>query len=482
MTLDISKIRERVESKLRARGLPLPAWAQDKWIEEASVDLRARYLRGVNLRGANLSGADLHEVDLSGANLAEANLSGTNLSGANLSRADLSGANFTEANLAGTNLERANLRKMNGIAKSNWESAANINGTTLGEAKYLTAWGLYENIVQHFVPKGYRGTEQPLRELANQPWVYLMREGRVLVDYILDRLVVPANKTKAFEVAARLVRNATQLPRNVFTWWNENADRLRLIADGYINWPEKTEGTNELFKLGAFVVHNTINLKGAKLDKIKEILGSAQTILEKNCIPDLDKTLYGDVYIVAQIQQASTVAWYNTKTDKVYLRSAKDDKWAELESILHELGHRYWGKIATNQQRDAWTVWYIRQKARGAELPQVGDMYQVFNAYKETQGLGLTQVIIQDVHSSFGPGGRPRVEIVFTVSTEMGIMPGSLGWSPADQERWAMIQNFPSPYASKNAEECFCEALAFFAMGLLPAEYAEPFSSIWGAK
>jgi uncharacterized protein YjbI with pentapeptide repeats len=482
MTLDISKIRERVEGKLRARGLPLPAWPQDKWIEEASVDLRARYLRGVNLRGANLSGADLHEVDLSGANLAEANLSGANLSGTNLSRANLSGANLAKANLAEANLERAQLMPTNGITESNWKLAANINGTLLGAKTYLAAWKLYEDTVQQFVPKGYQGTEKPLRELANKPWVYLMQEGRVLVDYILDRLVVPANKTKAFEVAARLVRNATQLPRNVFTWWNENAERLAIIVEGYLNWPEKAEGTNELFKLGAFVVHNTINLKGAKLDKIKEVLVSAQTTLEKNCIPNLDKTLYGDVYIVAQIQRAVTVAWYNTKTDKVYLRPAKDDKWAELESILHELGHRYWGKIATNQQRDAWTVWYIRQKARGAELPQVGDMYQVFNASKETQGLGLTRITIYDVHSSFGPGGRPRVEIMFTVSTEMGIMPGSLGWSPADQERWAMIQNFPSPYASKNAEECFCEALAFFAMGLLPAEYAEPFSSIWGAK
>jgi hypothetical protein len=482
MTLDISKIRERVEGKLRTRGLPLPAWPQDKWVEEASVDLRARYLRGVNLRGANLSGADLHEVDLSGANLAEANLSGANLSGTNLSRADLSGANFTEANLAGTNLERADLRKIKGIAKSNWESAANINGTTMGAAKYLTAWGMYESIVEQFVPKEYLGTEQPLRELANNPWVYLMREGRVLVDYILDRLVVPTNKTKAFEVAARLVRNATRPPRNVFTWWDENAERLAVIVDGYINWPEKAEGTNELFKVGSFVVHNTINLKGDKLDKIKEILGSAQTILEKNCIPNLDKTLYGDVYIVAQIQQASHLAWYNPKTDKVYLRPAKDDKWDELESTLHELGHRYWKNIATDQQRHAWTVWYIRQKAEPAKLPQVGDTYEIFNGSVETHGLGLSYLTIHDVHSSPGPRGKPRIEIVFTVLTDMRSILSRLGWSPADQEKWNAIQNFPSPYAATSAEECFCETLAFFAMGLLPPKYAEPFSSIWGAK
>ena len=39
MPLDISKIRERVEAKLRARGLPVPAWSKVKW-EEALMGVR----------------------------------------------------------------------------------------------------------------------------------------------------------------------------------------------------------------------------------------------------------------------------------------------------------------------------------------------------------------------------------------------------------------------------------------------------------
>ena len=481
MPLDISKIQGEVERRLRARGLPTLPWSEDKWVEEASVDLRSRYLRGAKLRGANLTGADLHDVDLSDADLTYADLSRANLSGANLSRADLSNVNIAGANLTGTNFERAKFPKIKGLSETNWASVGNIDGTTLGIATYLAAYQLYANTVDHFRPKGYQGTEKALRDVVTNAWSYLIGEGRTTVDYILDKLVVPPNKTKSFEVAARLVRTSSSSPpRNVFTWWDENVDRFALIANGYLHWPKKTEGSNELFRLGSFTVHNTINLKGPKLDKIKEILGSAETTISKNCIPELDKTLYGDIYIVAQIQQAATVAWYNPQTDKVYLRSAKNDKWAELESILHELGHRYWKKVATSQQKDTWDNWYRKQKALGAEIPQVGDVYETFNAARETQGLGLSRMEIQRVDYAFSPKGRPVVTVFFSLSTETQSIPGALGWGGSEQDTWAKIQNFPSPYAAQNAEECFCEMLSFLAMGLLPPKYATPFLSIWG--
>ena len=482
MTLDISKIRGEVERRLRARGLPTLPWSDEKWIEEASVDLRSRYLRGAKMPGANLAGADLHDVDLSDADLTYADLSRANLSGANLSRANLSNVNIAGANLTGTNFERAKFPKIKGLSETNWASVGNIDGTALGIATYLAAYQLYANTVDHFRPKGYQGTEKALRDVVTNPWSYLIGEGGTIVDYILDKLVVPPNKTKSFEVAARRVRasGSANPPRNVFTWWDENADRFALLADGYLLWPEKTEGSNELFKLGSFTVHNTINLKGAKLDKIKEILGSTETTMSKNCIPGLDKTLYGDIYIVAQIRQTTTVAWYNTQTDKVYFRAAKNDKWAELESILHELGHRYWKKVATPQQKDAWNDWYRKQKALGAEIPKVGDVYETFNAAKETQGLGLSRMEIQRVDYAFASKGGPTTVVFFSLSTETQSISGALRWGSSVQDTWAKIQNFPSPYAAQDAEECFCEMLAFFAMGLLPSKYATPFLSIWG--
>jgi uncharacterized protein YjbI with pentapeptide repeats len=480
MPLDISKIRGRVEAKLRARGLSTLPWPDEKWIEEASVDLRSRYLRGAKLRGANLAGADLHGVDLAEADLSDADLSRANLSGANLSRANLSHVNIAGANLAGTNLERVILQKFRGLNETNWESAANTNGTVLGIASYLAAYELYSNSVNHFRPKGYQGTEKPLRTLVENPWSYLIGVGRTAVDYILDKLVVPPNQTKSFEVAARLVKTSgSNPPRNVFTWWDENEGRLALIANGYLYWPERTEGTKELFRVGSFSVHNTINLKGAKLNQIKEILETAEATLAKNCIPDLDKTLYGDVYLVPQIQAATTIAWYNIDADKVYLRSTKNDKWNELEGIIHELGHRYWNKIAPEQKKAAWGAWYKKQKNATVEIPKPGDVCEAFNVSPETQGQGLATITVLAVETGFNRRGQLTGEIKLEVRTETKI---DIGYIPLDklEQNWGTMQNFPSSYAAKDAEECFCETLAFYAMGVLPAKYATPFRAIWG--
>lgn len=478
MTLDISKIRVEVEQRLRARGLPVPAWSGEKWIEEASVDLRSRYLRGTNLRGANLAGADLHDVDLAETDLSDANLSGANLRGANLSRANFDGTDVTGMNVISANLERAkNIEKAKG--RCSWAAAENIKGTVLGFAKVHSAYMKYERIAKENRRHGFIGDEISLRREANIPWLEIVTDSEPLIQYIMEKLVIPKGKEKAFELAARLINTSRKMPRNVLHWWRDNEQKIALILSGYIEWPEKAEGTAALFKLGPFAVHNTINLKGAKLNQMKEALETATATLEKNCIPNLDKTLYGDVYFIAQIQEAKTLAWYNSNTDKVYLRPAKNDKWNELESIIHELGHRFWRKIASKQKKEAWVAWYEKQKNTKSRIPQQGDVYQGFNLTGNTYGRGLTTITVKFV--GFDENRTPIILCSLATETEV-LNNRTYPWDGSTKEWWQAIQNFPSLYASQNAEECFCETLAYFAMGLLPEKFVIPFQAIWGAE
>lgn len=485
MPLDISKIRGEVERRLRARGLSTPAWSDEKWVEEVSVDLRSRYLRGTKaLRGASFAGVDLHDVDLAEADLSDANLSRANLSGANLSRTNFEGTIVTDMDVTGVNLERAkNLEKA--IGRCDWTKAANIEGTIFGIARPFQGYATYRKLVNAKKKEGWTGNEHELIMAASYAWIDMIAGSRPLVHYIIDKLVVPEGKTKAFEVAARLIGTTTNKsrPRNIFAWWWEHEAQIDLLMQGYLYWPEKAEGTKDLFKVGPFSVHNTVNLKGAKLNQIKEILETTAATLEKNCIPDLDKTLYGDVYLVAQIQEAKTLAWYNIKTDKVYLRPTKDDKWNELELMIHELGHRYWNKVASEETKAAWIAWYDKQNRIPAKIPKMGDTYQGFNFTTTTTGQGLTIITILRVEyvteytKNLSRSTKTRLEC--DISTETSSENRTFVW---DEQRWGKVQNFPSLYAARNAEECFCETLSFFAMGVLPEKYAAPFRAIWGAK
>lgn len=128
MALDISKIRERVEAKLHARGLPVPPWSYD-WspiVTQAltQTDWKGRNLTGAILHGpielngidftrANLSKAHFRDVQLADATFVEANLTNAIIRDVDMKRGNLKGADLTGVDLSDTDLCDADLSNAN---------------------------------------------------------------------------------------------------------------------------------------------------------------------------------------------------------------------------------------------------------------------------------------------------------------------------------------------------------------------------------
>ena len=165
------------------------------------------------------------------------------------------------------------------------------------------------------------------------------------------------------------------MPQDVHAWYAKNQRFLDTIVEA-VKWPEKQEGSDQLFKVGPFTVHNTLGISGSALDAFKKMLEVVVQKVKGNAVPGFSQVLYGDVYLVGQLKGANTAAWYNTQEDVVYCRLAKKN-WGFDEgfSLVHELGHRYYRKFADKAAMPAWKQHHRQLEGKPVEvpMPQVGD-------------------------------------------------------------------------------------------------------------
>jgi hypothetical protein len=318
--------------------------------------------------------------------------------------------------------------------------------------------------------RGLAGDHMVVRRWANVPWVQLMQNGYKIAEGIQGSRSIPARSAKGIEMAHRLYYRSRKMPTDVYKWWKTNQKRLLLTTIAAKTWPEKQEGTDDLFRVGPFLVHNTIGASGAKLEVFKKMLETAiKKIKGIRGIPGFKKVLYGDIYLVGQITKAHTAAWYDPSEDAIYCRVAKA-KWGfdEAFALVHELTHRYWRKFMSREAKAKWESHHMNVKYEKVDLPmpQVGDELPV--RFKGAP-----------------KGWRPRVEEI----------KGGQYWYRAPNDQRQSIPSmrirkfvnstkgaelrFPTAYSAKNEEEHFCEAVASEAFGSLKDAHSKVLVSIW---
>ena len=136
---------------------------------------------------------------------------------------------------------------------------------------------------------------------------------------------------------------------------------------------------------------------------------------------------------------------------------------------MHELGHRYWRKLAERPRKLAWYRQHIRTESKEIDLPMpgVGDPLPV-----RVRGAprGWRPVVKSRDKSKFyydRPDGSMGEALVFNI------------WKLVRHNESAALR-FPTAYSAQNEEEHFCEALKLHAAGVLPPEHDVPFKTIWG--
>lgn len=314
------------------------------------------------------------------------------------------------------------------------------------------------------------GASTSARVWANQPWVNIIESGRGVVAGVLSVRSIPDKSTKPLEMVYRLMTNTRRMPQDVYKWWEDNGKRIKFLIEAAETWPAKSEGTDELFTLGPFKVRNTVGAKGAELESLKKGLERAEKAVKSNPVPGFARVLYGDVHVVPRITKAHHAAWYYPNDDSLYLRRTKATGLDEVHALIHELGHRYWHKFASEPQKKAWALQHIRaaSKTIEVELPKVGDELPV--SIKGAKGRYPTIVAIEPGMFIYAIDieGSPHTNFISTQKVY-----------DFYRERQKATKNFPTKYSATDAQEHFCDSVAMLALGNLPDEFAVPFNAIW---
>jgi len=277
--------------------------------------------------------------------------------------------------------------------------------------------------------------------------------GRVLAAWAVETRTIPDGKAKALELAARLM-GLVRIPSDIIRWYETNLPKLEFLRET-IRWKERSaepSGGLGLTTVGPFKVHNTI---GAKEKQFKELQGLVKAAVKAiTPVMDFKKVLYGDVFVVGQLRQSRTAAWYFVNEDQVYLRSLAKKGVDDLASLIHELGHRYWFKFASaGMKRNISGLFYnLASDVRRVPVPvlKAGDILPL-NLKGELAPRVITKVT--PLYYELGDGVMVKVHDVEGILKRKAVV-GKL---------------FPSAYSMKNDEEFFAECFSFYVLGKLPA-------------
>jgi tRNA nucleotidyltransferase/poly(A) polymerase/2'-5' RNA ligase len=376
------------------------------------------------------------------------------------------------------------IRYDKGRAEADKQAMAMSNNFQHYYKDYVNASVEFQDSIQYGRSQPGWSDDEPRRQawFLESPWFILIRRGKDLVNAILDKKSVPAGDRKAFEKASRLYLTARRKPRDILKWMYKNDASNKLLRYKCAQWPDKTEG-DEKFKLGPFMVHNTIGLEGAELEKVKETIKKATSAIKRLQIPTgLKKVLYGDIYVVARIQKSKTVAWYYHSEDNVYIRRS-DGSWDDAGALVHELGHRYLDKFARGPDKADWKMYHnwllgknVELEDDSVKLPGVGDQLPLQYkgtkrgyrpVIKEIRG-GLYYFDVEDKYGTVYPKTYPVAEV-----RQFEMQKG---------KKVQKLRQFPTPYAATNWEEHFCEALGLYAMKKLKGDHVEHFEERWGKR
>lgn len=282
-----------------------------------------------------------------------------------------------------------------------------------------------------------------------------IRTGIKVSTYVMEHKEVPANKTKRMEVSMRTFLSISRMPTKPLNWITRNEKNFQTLLESK-QYPDKQVGSDSLFQEGNFLVHNTINVSGRELEKFKRIIQEVTRMSKSSGVPNLTKTLYGDVYFVAKIRQANLLAWYDYGKDTISVRISKDSEDDLIRSFIHELGHRLWRKFLSRPIQEQWVRYHsqISSSDVKVEMPKVGEP------------LGLID----------NKGQNPIIQKI--VGTLFFISDTEFFQYRDIKKHLQRQQAYPTVYASTSYEEHFCEALAMYVTNTLPRSHAEMFEKI----
>lgn len=356
-------------------------------------------------------------------------------------------------------------------------SAARVVGALQVADRHLTAreWGSVTAMKDKYVQAMQRmitvlAEQKVAGNPPNRAAIYMKypiqgakNAAHPLVEWVLQTRSIPKDKAKAVEMIGRVV-NMPRAPADPYKWFEENLPRFNVLLDA-LTWPERSTdsaGGLEVAAVGPMKVHNTV---GADEKKFIELQGLVNSAVKALTSTPFKSVLYGDVYVVGQIQQSNTLAWYYLKTDEVYVRSMAKKGIDDLRTLIHELGHRYyWQKLPVEKQRLVRALYNDLGREAGrassdVKLPVVGDILPL-----TVRGMTKVKpVIVKDdgVFFHLEPEGKVKISEVLV----------------ALKKKEVSQSVFPSAYSMTSDTEFFAECFADYVLGKLKPDLSKRFEA-----
>jgi hypothetical protein len=288
-------------------------------------------------------------------------------------------------------------------------------------------------------------------------WLALMRAGKLVSQWVVTTRSLPSGKETRVEAITKAFSAFST--NNIISWWERNQEGLNLLLEA-LEWPERVEGGGgayqEIIPIPPLRLHNTVHWSGENLKAL--VYWADHGIRKLQSHPTLAKVLYGDVYLVGQLRRTRTLAWYSVAQDEVFIKAETRYGLADLHSLWHELGHRYWHRFLQPDQRIAWTHQYDFARFAGAALPKLepGTKLPV-RVRGYPNGVVVEKVV----------GGSVYVQEGFSLKLQ------------AVLDHLKKLQKFPTTYASTSSEEYFAECFALYVSGDLGDPHKSALESVF---
>lgn len=301
-------------------------------------------------------------------------------------------------------------------------------------------------------------------------------------DFIFHKINFPEKRSKR----VRAIKNKMSNPRRYTEKWFTSRRKHILDMLDLLKFPLRQEGDNEC-EVGPFTLKNPINLSSDKVLTMERVIKKALTLCTNSLAPGFPQAAYGNVVLVEKLKRKNWYAWYSPAKDEITMKFADERIEDEfLKTFIHEVGHRYFQKFLPTSRKYQWYN-YDGKCARAQRIKINEWDGQDIGLYAERKRgkLSLTSIARGNMKTTltlkntsdnpfmavFGGGG-----IFFT--TEDGDVLGPYGEKGIKQHIKSITGLYPTMYATTDAEEHFCEAIAYKALGKLHPKSLDAFNSI----
>ena len=309
-----------------------------------------------------------------------------------------------------------------------------------------------------------------------QVFDYVIATMILLADFLYHKIDFPASKARRVRAIKNKLNKSFGRRSGSNTEWVKK--RLSHIKDllEFLKSPLKQASRD--IPLGPFTLKNPIHLSEHKVERMETAISDALKLCTNSLVPSFKSCLYGDVALTEKIGRASWFAWYNKTRDDITIKYFERDLNHFIRTFIHEMGHRYYLKVLPASKKALWAKYHTMAVVTNVNLRDwVGDPSVAFYV-KLGRGGGATLYPAQEPGAMRAMMTRVDHEgVYFTTEGGRGVGPF--------RQRFVMnamrskIGLLPSTYASTSAEEHFCEALAYKALGDLKRPALRAFDAIF---